>query len=269
MIGARRFLERTWRLQEKVGKVAPEQVEKLLHRTIKKVGEDINSFKFNTAISTMMIFVNAAEKDGLSKSQYKTFLQILAPFAPHMTEDIWQSLGNPTSPRFRRAGKKSIHISAWPSFEKKYLEDDMVTFVVQVNGKVRGQLQMLANATEADVQTAAEPIIKEWLKQRVIKVVFVPNVSSILSLHNKVSYGLMPVVTLSGGSNEGVASGNARDISIPTFLHDRPIHGRSRHKRLGMHQQGTVMRERVASPTKARIDIVDRVLLIVLIAYEL
>jgi leucyl-tRNA synthetase len=112
----------------------------------------------------MMIFVNAAEKDGITKAQYKTFLQLLAPFAPHITEDIWQTLGN----------KKSIHISAWPSFEKKYLEDDTVTFVIQINGKVRGQVQMSATSTEEEVQATAEPLVKEWLKTRVLKIVFVP-----------------------------------------------------------------------------------------------
>jgi leucyl-tRNA synthetase len=173
MIGARRFLERVWRLQEKVGKTNSLTVEKLLHRTVKKVGEDIKTFKFNTAISAMMIFLNAAEKDGVTKGQYKTFLQLLAPFAPHIAEDIWQSLGTP-SPRLRRAGKKSIHISEWPTFEKKYLEDDTVTFVVQVNGKVRGQVQMPATATEKEVQAMAEPIVLEWLKMRLLKVVFVP-----------------------------------------------------------------------------------------------
>jgi leucyl-tRNA synthetase len=164
MIGARRFLERIWRMQEKVSKTQSENAEKLLHRTIKKVGEDIRAFKFNTAISTMMIFVNAAEKEGITKQQFKTFLQLLAPFAPHIAEDIWQSMGN----------KKSIHISPWPTYEKKYLEDETVTFVVQINGKVRAQVEMPANATESEVQTAAEPLAKEWLKTRILKVVFVP-----------------------------------------------------------------------------------------------
>jgi len=164
MIGARRFLERVWRLQEKIGKNQSQTTEKLLHKTIRKVGEDIQSFKFNTAISSMMIFVNAAEKESISKKQYATFLRLLAPFAPHMTEDIWQSMGN----------KKSVHISAWPAYDAKNLEEDTVTFVVQVSGKVRGQVQMPANSSEQEVQAAAEPIVKEWLKQRLLKVVFVP-----------------------------------------------------------------------------------------------
>jgi leucyl-tRNA synthetase family protein len=164
MIGARRFLERVWRLQEKVSKDSSVPVHKLLQRTIKKVGEDIHAFKFNTAISAMMIFVNAAEKDGISKKDYRTFLQLLSPFAPHISEDIWQLLGN----------KKSIHVSEWPVFDARDLEEDIATFVVQVNGKVRGQLQMKADANEKEVQAAAESMVKEWLKQRVLKIVFVP-----------------------------------------------------------------------------------------------
>jgi leucyl-tRNA synthetase/predicted esterase YcpF (UPF0227 family) len=164
MVGARRFLERVWRLQERVSKDVPVSVEKQLHKTIKKVGEDIQTFKFNTAISTMMIFVNTAEKEGITKAQYKTFVQLLAPFAPHMAEDLWQGFGN----------KKSVHVSPWPTYEEKMLLEDSVKFVIQINGKVRAQVELPSHATEAEVQTAAEPLVKEWLKQRVLKVIFVP-----------------------------------------------------------------------------------------------
>lgn len=94
MVGARRFIERVWRLQERVSKKADETTERILHQTIKKANEDIEAFKFNTAVAQMMIFVNAAEKSGLTRKQYESFLKILAPFAPHVTEEIWRELGN-------------------------------------------------------------------------------------------------------------------------------------------------------------------------------
>jgi len=164
MIGARRFLERVWRLQEKIQNDTPLSVEKLLHRTIKKVGEDIGAFKFNTAISTMMIFLNGAEKEGLSKSQYKSFIQLLAPFAPHMADELWSALGN----------KKSVHVSPWPSYDEAHLEDDVVKFVVQVNGKVRATIEMPAQTGEEELRLKAEELVKNWFTTHVKKVIFVP-----------------------------------------------------------------------------------------------
>jgi leucyl-tRNA synthetase len=164
MIGARRFLERVWRMQEKIQKDTSPDVEKLLHRTIKKVGEDIESFKFNTAISTMMIFVNAAEKEGITKQQHRTFLKLLAPFAPHMAEDLWASRGE----------KRSIHISPWPQYDDVHLHDDMVTMVIQVNGKVRAHMQVSASISEEEAKTEGEKLIAKWLEgKNVTKMVFV------------------------------------------------------------------------------------------------
>ncbi len=165
LIGARRFLERVWRLQERITKITTDNVEKILHRTIKKVGEDIKAFKFNTAISSMMIFVNAAEKDGITKKQYLSFIKLLAPFSPHIAEDIWMTLGN----------KKSVHISSWPEYDDSHLQDETVTIVVQVNGKMRGQFQVDVNTEEAELKSKAEKIVKEWLKTNIIKTIVVPN----------------------------------------------------------------------------------------------
>lgn len=167
MIGARRFLERVWRLQEKcrTSDVLHGDIEKLLHRTIKKVGEDIEAFKFNTAISSMMIFVNAAEKGGITTQQYGTFLKLLAPFAPHMAEDLWVASGE----------KKSVHISPWPLYDDAHLHDEIVTMVVQVGGKVRGQMQVSASIAEDEARSQAEKLVSKWLEgKRVVKVVFVP-----------------------------------------------------------------------------------------------
>src|SRR5690606_14054766 len=89
--GLRRFLERVNGLDAHVQETEAESVTRLLHKTIKKVRGDIETYKFNTAISAMMIFVNAAEKDGLTSSTYRTFLKLLAPFAPHLTEELFSA----------------------------------------------------------------------------------------------------------------------------------------------------------------------------------
>ena len=140
-------------------------MEKLLHRTIKKVGDDILAFKFNTAISAMMIFVNVGEKDGITKVQLQTFLKLLAPFAPHIAEDMWSALG----------GKKSIHVSAWPAYDESHLQDETATIVVQVNGKVRGQFSASAGIKEEEARTEGKSVIAKWLDNMAIKkVIFVP-----------------------------------------------------------------------------------------------
>jgi leucyl-tRNA synthetase len=131
--GVRRFIEKVWKLREKVVKRVENQDEtkialKVIHKIIKKVTEDIEAMRFNTAISAMMIAVNDLEKlSQISKENYQLLLQLLAPFAPHFTEELWSGLGN----------KKSIHISKWPKYEAKFIIDDEVNIMVQVNAKVR------------------------------------------------------------------------------------------------------------------------------------
>jgi len=133
LAGARRFLERVNGLNEHVldGDV-DESTETIrqLNKTIKKVSEDIEAFKFNTAVSAMMIFINVAEKEGLSDNTYATFLQLLAPFAPHLTEELWRDHGM----------SDSIHLATFPEFDPTLAKDDLVTIGVQINGKMRGKL---------------------------------------------------------------------------------------------------------------------------------
>jgi len=132
MEGANRFLGRVWRMFQKkpVEKVPPEVLSKL-HQTIKKVGEDIEEYKFNTAISSLMELVNTISEYGGDTENLKTLCLLLAPFAPHMTEELWVTyLHMPFS----------IHKASWPSYEAKYTTQKEVTLVVQINGKVRAQL---------------------------------------------------------------------------------------------------------------------------------
>ncbi|HEU0085902.1 MAG TPA: class I tRNA ligase family protein [Candidatus Paceibacterota bacterium] len=179
IVGSRRFVEKVWRIGEKVkisagtkSKIStprsPESVEKNLHKTIKKVSEDIESMRFNTAISAMMILANEIEKAGeISAKDFKMFLKILSPFAPHITEELWNILGE----------KKSIHISDWPTWNDKILVDDEVKIVIQVNGKVRGEIMIGADESEDEIKKKAtenEGAKKHIGGSPIRKVIYVP-----------------------------------------------------------------------------------------------
>ncbi|MBP6931399.1 MAG: class I tRNA ligase family protein [Candidatus Pacebacteria bacterium] len=163
IIGSRRFIERVYRLSSKVSKNKTNpDLEKVLHKTIKKVNEDIENFAFNTAISSMMIFVNEAEKhENISVSDFKMFLQILAPFAPHFTDELWYEMGE----------KNSIHVSGWPKYSPKKIIEDTMKIVVQVNGKVRSELSVSIDATEDKIKEIAlnDNAIISWTEGKEIK----------------------------------------------------------------------------------------------------
>jgi leucyl-tRNA synthetase len=166
IIGARRFLERVWKLSGKVSNDARTSVsESLLSRTIKKVGDDIESLKLNTAISQMMIFLNAAEA-GIDAYQWKVFLKLLAPFAPHMAEELWEQVGE----------KGLIAQAPWPQYDPSKLLSDMVKIAVQVNGKVRGIVELAQGAGEDEALAAAraDENVKKWLALgKEVKAVYV------------------------------------------------------------------------------------------------
>jgi leucyl-tRNA synthetase len=155
--GVRRFLDRVWRLcwDEQNNKslftnVEPNaEVTKLLHKTIKKVSEDIESLSFNTAISQMMILVNELYKsEDRPVSVLKTLSQLLAPFAPHISEELWSLMG----------GKGLVSLAPWPSFDPKLTIDDTISMGVQVNGKTRGSIEIPADASESIAVSAAQEI---------------------------------------------------------------------------------------------------------------
>ncbi len=164
--GIRRFLERVNGLNEHLSATESKEISKLLHKTIAKVASDIVEFKFNTAISAMMIFTNAAEKEGLTKETFETFLQVLAPFAPHLTEELWESLGH----------ANSIHTQPFPEASAELAADDVVVIGVQVNGKIRGSVSISPHATESEAVTAAkaESNIMKYLTSDTKKVIYVP-----------------------------------------------------------------------------------------------
>jgi leucyl-tRNA synthetase len=166
--GLRRFLERVYDLNLKVHESAPKETTQLLHKTIAKLTSDIENYKFNTAISALMVFVNCAEKDGLRSADYHTFLTLLAPFAPHLTEELWEKAGHTTS----------IHQEAWPVADVALLSTESVTLAVQINGKSRETILVPSDAKEDAALALAhahEGVAKRLIDQEVVKVIFVPN----------------------------------------------------------------------------------------------
>lgn len=165
VVGIRRFLERTWRMQEKLGKHSSKELISLLHKTVKKVGEDMEEYKFNTAISALMICLNAIEKeDVIGQQEYNTFLKLLAPFAPHMTEELWSS-------------DSSVHLESWPTYDSEALLSSSNTIVIQVNGKVRGEVVILVDTPKEKIEEAA--LLNENVKRfigesSVRKIIHVP-----------------------------------------------------------------------------------------------
>ena len=170
VVGARRFLERVWKLRDKVGrkKEVGSRILKILHQTIKKVTEDIENFKFNTAISQLMICANELEKEEkIDKEIFENFLKLLAPFAPHICEEIWQFLGH----------KRSIFLAPWPKWDEKLAREEMITLIIQVNGKVRDKIEVEADISEEKAKELAisRERIKKWVEGREIKkIIFVP-----------------------------------------------------------------------------------------------
>ena len=148
----------------------------MLHKTIKKVGEDIDTFSFNTAISAMMILTNAMEKEeAISAEAYRSLLLILAPFAPHMTEEMFATL--PAAKTAKTA--KSVVLAEWPTYDPAMLTEETATVVVQINGKVRATLDVSAEESKNEsVMTKMAldlPMIKEKLSGLTIrKTIFVP-----------------------------------------------------------------------------------------------
>ena len=182
--GVARFLARVWRLlmtesqagewelSAKIKDVdATRPQQKLLHATIKKVTDDIESFSFNTAISQMMIFVNAfTNVETIPLSTIRAFLILLNPFAPHITSELWEKL----SRRFGDA-VEDITERSWPAYDERLLVEDEVEIVVQINGKLRDRIKMPMAATEEELKTAAlaRPNIQERIAGKTVRNVIV------------------------------------------------------------------------------------------------
>lgn len=170
IVGVKRFLERVYGLRDRVDlESAVIKDESVRAQAIKKVGESLKSLKMNTGVSSLMVYLNSLEKQDLvSREEYETLLKLLAPFAPHLSEEIWESLGH----------QNSIHLEAWPSFDESKLQSDEVLYVVQIASKIRGKFLAPANLSQAEVEERAKalPEVEKWLSNKtIIKSIFVPN----------------------------------------------------------------------------------------------
>ena len=172
--GCRRFLDRVWRLaQDEDGRLTDAAVdnpelERTLHNAIRKVREAVDSLKFNTAISDLMVFVNEATKaDALPKSWLDAFVRLLAPFAPHLAEELWAQLGH----------GQSIAYAPFPEYDEAKLAADTITIAVQVNGKLRATIEVAADVGKDDALAAAqaEQNVQRFMEGKTLrKEIFVP-----------------------------------------------------------------------------------------------
>ncbi len=170
LVGPRRFLEKVWKLKGKALSIDSQGLALgrlvLMNQTIKKVSTDIETLGFNTAISALMIFVNALEKqEKVSTNEYEVLLKLLNPFAPHMTEELWKELGH----------EGLLGFEPWPDFDEDQLVERKVTIGIQVNGKLRATMVVDHDSTEQETRLAALtlPELSKWLESKETKKVIV------------------------------------------------------------------------------------------------
>ncbi|WP_122790223.1 leucine--tRNA ligase [Intestinibacillus sp. Marseille-P6563] len=168
--GCRRFLERIWNLFEQVqdGDAYSAQHEVLMHKTIKKVGEDIENLKANTAIAALMSMVNEFYDKGVNKAEYKTLLTLVSPFAPHITEELWQMLGETSV----------LSLEPWPSYEEDKTVESSIEIGVQVCGKLKATIQLPVDCEQQvaiDTALANEKVQKAIEGKNIVKTIVVKN----------------------------------------------------------------------------------------------
>ncbi len=167
--GCKRFLDKVWNLAESCSD-SPEHTranEALLHKTIKKVADDIEAMKFNTAIAAMMTLVGDFQKNGCSRGDMKTLITLLSPFAPHVAEELWEMLG----------GEGFVCRQSWPAYDESKTVADTVQMAVQVNGKVRANILVPADADDGAIIAAAQadPKVQKFTEgMALVKTIVVP-----------------------------------------------------------------------------------------------
>lgn len=172
MKGVKKFLDKVIALWDKVNLEKADEkpeIETLVHQTIKKLTMEIDEFKFNTCIAQLMILVNKlGEEDQLSKATFEALILMLAPFAPHLAEEFWEKLGHEFS--IFTTGK-------WPSYDEKKLVSSQVTLAVQINGKMRGTLQVSADVSQDEVLVLVQGDEKlaSYLTGSIKKIIYVPS----------------------------------------------------------------------------------------------
>ena len=168
--GCRRFIDRFYNLQNilQEGGLRPE-LETIFHQTIKKVGEDIETLKYNTAIAAMMTLMNAVYDSGsITREEMKIFTLLLCPFAPHVCEEVWS---------VHHLGDGLCSLATWPEYDEEKCQEAMVEIVVQVNGKLRGRMKVSADISKEEALEAAkkeEKVAAEISGKRIVKEIYVP-----------------------------------------------------------------------------------------------
>ena len=165
--GCRRFLERVWKLQSMMTEDEgySKDLETKMHQTIKKVSNDFENMKFNTAIAAMMSLINEFyKKNSVTKGEYKTLITLLNPVAPHMTEEIWSILG----------GEGRLYQTAWPEYEEAKTVESTVEIAVQINGKTKATISIGKDDPKDDVLAKAKEALGDKLSGNIIKEIYVP-----------------------------------------------------------------------------------------------
>jgi len=161
VVGVRRFLERVWRVSEKLADTTDAEVTKQLHKVIKRVGEEVQQLKFNAAIAQLMAFCNVIEKKGIAAPEFSNFIKMLSVMAPHIAEEMWAKIGNTTL----------VTDEAWPTFDPAMIIDETVKVTVQVNGKVRATIEVAPDISEAEIteKILALADVQKWINGAAIK----------------------------------------------------------------------------------------------------
>ena len=165
--GCRRFLERVWKLQSMMTEDEgySKDLETKMHQTIKKVSNDFENLKFNTAIAAMMSLINEFyKKNSVTKGEYKTLITLLNPVAPHMTEELWSILG----------GEGRLYQTAWPEYEEAKTVESTVEIAVQINGKTKATISIGKDDPKDDVLAKAKEALGDKLSGNIIKEIYVP-----------------------------------------------------------------------------------------------
>ena len=168
--GCRRFVERIWNLYEQVkdGDAYTEENETIIHKTIKKVGEDIENLKNNTAIAALMSLVNQFYDKGVNRAEYEALLKLANPFAPHVTEELWQMLGHDTV----------LSLESWPVFDESKTIESSIEIGVQVNGKLKSTVKLPMDCEQQlaiDTALADEKVKNAVAGKNIVKTIVVKN----------------------------------------------------------------------------------------------
>ena len=165
--GCRRFLDRVWKLQDLLvdGDGYSADMETKMHQTIKKVSSDFENLKFNTAIAAMMALINDFyKKNSVTKAEYTTLVTLLNPVAPHMTEELWQVMGN----------EGRVYQTSWPQYDEAKTVESTIEIAVQINGKTKATVKVAADVDKDTAIATAKEALGDKLSGNIIKEIYVP-----------------------------------------------------------------------------------------------